>query len=43
LLTVPIGTLAGFVVVLAATSTAFLAAALVAVNRVSPATELREP
>jgi putative ABC transport system permease protein len=40
-LTIPLGTLAGFVVLLVATSAAFVAVALVAVDRVSSATELR--
>jgi putative ABC transport system permease protein len=43
LLTVPLGTLAGFVVLMIATSAIALGAALVAIDRVKPATMLREP
>jgi putative ABC transport system permease protein len=43
LLTVPVGTLAGFVVLMIATSAIALGAALVAIDRVKPATMLREP
>lgn len=43
LLTIPVGPLAGFVVLMLATSAAAMGAALVAVNRVNPASTLREP
>lgn len=43
ILTVPVGTLAGFAVLILVTSAAALGAALAAVNRVNPATTLREP